>query len=338
MSEFAKRVRLDQIVAAKPQAVSVTTDTTVEATARLLAKKNFRSVPVWDEEEGRYAGFIDEMDLLEYAVVYAHAAFEKRELHIEHLKEKYSQFTPEELKRLSFGGGTVDSILTLPGAHRRRIFVFQSNALLSNAMQIIKDHERVLVQHVVKPFSDSKSKMFLGRLMTRTHRSTQVKICSQTDILRYLCAHTSDLREESLFSLTVADCGALGSMTSITVEERAIDGFLKMLDAKVDACAVVDMNGRLVASLSASDLRGMTSENLATILLPALEFFPTMTGARAPPPLFCYAQDMLLDTSRKILKASTRRCWMVDQEGRPIGLVSMGKIICCALANSCRHI
>jgi CBS domain-containing protein len=337
MSEFAKRVRLDQIVAAKPQAVSVTTDTTVEATAKLLAKKNFRSVPVWDEEEGRFVGFIDEMDLLEYAVVYAHAAFEKGELHIEHLREKYSQFTPEELKRLSFGSGTVESILRLPGAHRRRIFVFQSNALLSNAMQIIKDHERVLVQHVVKPFSDSKSRMFLGRLMTRTHRSTQVKICSQTDVLRYLFAHSSELREDSLYSLTVANCGALGAMTSITVEERAIDGFLKMLDAKVDACAVVDRGGRLVASLSASDLRGMTSENLSTILLPVMEFFPAMTGARAPAPLVCVAQDLLLDTVRKILKASTRRCWMVDGEYRPVGLVSMGKIIYCALANPCQH-
>jgi CBS domain-containing protein len=278
------------------------------------------------------------MDLLEYAVVFAHAAFEKKELHIEHLREKYSQFTPEELRRLSFGSGTIDSILRLPGAHRRRIFVFQSNALLNNAMQIIKDHERVLVQHVVKPFSDSKSRMFLGRLMTRTHRSTQVKICSQTDILRYLSTHFSELREDNLHSLTVADCGALGPMTSITVEERAIDGFLKMLDAKVDACAVVDMSGRMVASLSASDLRGMTSERLSTILLPVMEFFPAMTGARAPAPLTCYAEDFLLDTIRKILKASTRRCWMVDREGRPIGLVSMGKIIYCVLANPCRHL
>jgi len=278
------------------------------------------------------------MDLLEYAVVYAHNTFEKKEVQVEHLKEKYSHFTPEELERLSFGSGTLESILRLPGAERRRIFVFQSHALLVNAMQIIKDHERVLVQHVVRPFSDSRTKVFLGRLMTRTHRTTQIKICSQTDILRNLFQHIVDHREENLWQLKVSDCGALVPATSITVEERAIDGFLKMLDAKSNACAVVDKNGKLVASLSASDLRGMTSENLSTILLPVMEFFPAMTGSRAPPPLTCFSGDSLMDTMRKILKASTRRCWAINEEGRPTGLVSMGKIIYCVLANPCQHL
>jgi CBS domain-containing protein len=326
-------------VASKPQAVSITSDTTVQDAARLLARKNFRSVPVWDEEEGRYVGFVDEMDLLEYAVVWAHHALENQGEMSGHLREKYSQFTPEEMERLSFGEGTVDTILRLPGAERRRIHVFQSNARLSNAMQIIRNYERVLVQHVVKPFaSDSMFKPFLGRLVTRTHRVTQYKICSQTDILRYLCQHMRVSREDGLSSLKVKDCGPFATVTNITVEERAIDGFLKMIDAKSDACAVLDLDGHLVASLSASDLRGMTNEKLKLILLPAPEFFFAMSGTKPPPPLTCTLEEPLSDVMKKILKATTRRCWLVDETVRPQGLVSMGKIIFAVLSNPCQHL
>jgi len=301
-------------------------------------KKNFRSVPAWDEEEGRYVGFIDEMDLPEYAVVYAHHASSKIEFMPEPLRVKYSNFTSEEMERLCFGEGNVQSILRLPGAERRRIFVFHSNARLSNAMQIIKDYERVLVQHVAKPFERSKVKLFMGRLMTKTNRVTEYKICSQTDVLRYLFQHISELREQPMHNLTVKDCGDFGVMTSITVDERAIDGFLKMLDAKTNACAVVDYDGRLVGSLSSSDLRGMTNEKLRTILLPVTEFFIASTGYKIPPPLTCNAEDKLVDTMKKILKASTRRCWMVDHTFRPTGYVSMGKIIMCVLTNACEHL
>jgi len=337
MSEFVNKVRLEDIVHSKPSAVSVTTDTTVQETARILAKKNFRSVPVWDEEEGRYVGFIDEMDLLEYAVVYAHSAIGK-ELESTHLKDKYSQFTPEEVQRLSFGNGTVESILNLPGAERRRIHIFQANARLINAMQIIKYYERVLVRHVSHSFGNSKVRLFVGRLMTRIHRVLDYKICTQTDILRFLFQHSKDIKEQHLANTKIMDCGPLGCIVSITTEERAIDGFLKMLDSKINACAVVDKDGVMVASLSPSDLRGLTNEKLQTILLPVMEFFPAMTGARASPPLICRPDDMLLETMRKILKASTRRCWVVDEKMRPMGLLSMGNIISFVLSNPCEHL
>jgi hypothetical protein len=272
-------------------------------------------------------------------VVWAHHALENKSEMASHLKEKYSYFTQEELERFTFGEGTVDTILKLPGAERRRIFIFQSNAMLVNAMQIIKDYERVLVQHVVKPFaSDSRIRPFLGRLITRTHRVTEYKICSQTDILRYLFQHMRDSREDSLSSLCVKDCGPFGNLTTITVEERAIDGFLKMLDSRADACAILDMDGRIVASLSATDLRGMTNDRLKTILLPILEFFPAMTGSRPSPPLVCSLDNRLVDVMRGILKATTRRCWVVDQSMRPLGFLPMGKIIYAVLNNPCEHL
>src|SRR5271155_3426657 len=112
-----------------------------------------------------------QMDLLEYAVFIAHHAFDVHDVKLDHFKEKFSHFTPKQMEELSFGDGTVDTILKLPGAERRRIFVFQSNARLSNAMQIIQQYERILVQHVVKPFS----RVFAGRLIARASGFVETK-------------------------------------------------------------------------------------------------------------------------------------------------------------------
>jgi len=341
MAEFLKVVRLEEIVGGKSSAVAVNTNTSVQEAARILAKKKFRSVPVWDEEEGRYVGFIDEMDLLEHAVLIAHSIFKiEGELTPEKIREKYSHFTAEEINKFTFGTGTVESILKLPGAERRKIHIFESNARLMNAMQIIKSYERVLVRHCsINPYGNTKVKLFVGRLMHRIYRRIDYKICTQTDILRFLVSHLNrNLPEEPYKNTRVMDCGKLKRVISITENERAIDGFLKMLETSRNACAVLDYQGRIIASLSASNLRGLTNEKLRNLLLPVMQFFPAMTGYHAEPPLICKENDNLVETIRKISKASTRRCWVIDDDFRPIGQLSMGNIIEFVFTKPCQHL
>eukprot|EP01118_Nematostelium_gracile_P001560 TRINITY_DN11625_c0_g1_i1.p1 TRINITY_DN11625_c0_g1~~TRINITY_DN11625_c0_g1_i1.p1 ORF type:complete len:363 (+),score=107.45 TRINITY_DN11625_c0_g1_i1:67-1089(+) len=340
MAHFNNKIRLDEVVEKKLAAIPVSIHSSVEEVASLFARKNIRSAPVWDEEEGRFVSFIDEVDLLEYAVVHAHRMLTRESLDVSRLEvgqlsAKYGHFTPEEIDSLNFGGGTVETILRLPGSERRKMFVFQSNAMLTNAMSIIKDHERVLVQHVDNP-RGSKAKLFVGRLMNKLHRSATYKICSQTDILRFIAEHARE--EESLRNIRTASCADNKPVTYITVNDRALDGFLKMLEQGTEACAVVDVNGVLVGTLCASDLRGMTDGKLRAILLPVMEFFQQMVGSKGAPPLTCLPDDPLIETTKKILRSSTRRCWMVDEQFRPISLVPMGRIIVAVLENPCDHL
>jgi len=135
----------------------------------------------------------------------------------------------------------------------------------------------------------------------------------------------------------VQDCGRFLPVVSIGVNDRAIDGFLRILESKINACAVVDGQGRIVATLSASNLRGLTQEKLKYILLPVLQFLPTMTGARAETPLTCRANDNLLLTMKRIVRTATRRGWVVDDYYRPIGYLSMGLIINYIVTKPCKH-
>jgi len=115
---------------------------------------------------------------------------------------------------------------------------------------------------------------------------------------------------------------------SITIRERAIDGFLKMLDGNATACAILhDINGQLMATLSVEDLRGITTQNLAMILQPVMDFFRIMTGERPPPPLSCENNQILSDVISKMLLNKKHECWLVDGSFRPISLLTMTNII-----------
>jgi len=260
------------------------------------------------------------VDIVTYAVVVAHSALEKKELTSSLLKERFSLFTEEELQKFNFSYGTVGELLLLPGSEKRRMYIFQSNANLFNVMKILTEHQRVLVQHVSKSMFSFMSYF----------DSLETKICSQTDIIKYICAHIKDSRFTwgTQINKSMEDLNLPTSYVSITLRERAIDGFLKMLDANATACAILhDSNGQLMATLSASDLRGITAESLDQILQPVMEFFRTMTGDRPPPPLTCESKQPLLDVLNKMLLNKKHECWLVDDSFRPISLITMTNII-----------
>jgi hypothetical protein len=55
-----------------------------------------------------------------------------------------------------------------------------------------------------------------------------------------------------------------------------------MFEHKVNAVAVVDISsgGKIVANLSASDLRGITADTLDNVKMPVLDYLQTLTGTR----------------------------------------------------------
>jgi hypothetical protein len=65
---------------------------------------------------------------------------------------------------------------------------------------------------------------------------------------------------------------------TINWKERALDGFMKIQRNFISAVAIVDDDGKLIGTLSASDLRGIDGHRLKLMLLPALDFLKEMGG------------------------------------------------------------
>jgi len=251
----------------------------------------------------------------------AHSAIEKKELSSSRLREQFSFLTDEELKELNFSHGVVGDLLSLPGAEKRKIFMFQSHAKLINAMKILNTQQRILVEQLSKSYFSLFMKFF---------SNVEVKVCTQTDILMYACTHITHPRFSWKLQLnkTVEEINVPSKFVSITTKDRAIDGFLKIVDAKTSACAVLDQkDGKIVATLTCSDLRGISSDSLKTILLPVMEFFMKMTGQQPPHPLICCPAEIVLDVTKQILVKNLHECWVVDENMRPKGLLTMEKLV-----------
>jgi len=321
MARPTNEVTLAEIAGSKGAVVFVNTDTSVEDTAKLLQSKRYAAVPVFDEETKQFVGFIDEIDILSFAVVVAHSALEKKKLTSKKLREKFAWFTDDELQKFNFSHGTVGEILQLPGAERRRMYVFQSNAKLANAMQILCEHRRILVRHTAKGF-------FSGFFPENT-----TSLVTQTDVLKYISSHVSDARFgwSSVLNSKLCTLSLSSSFVSVKSSLRAIDGLLWLLENGVNAVAIVDdATGRLEQSLTPSHISPLSQASLSKLLDKPVEL--AKTHPNTPPTVTGTMEQTLIEVIQNMLRVVVHEVWIVDKDSKPIALVTMSDVIKLALA------
>eukprot|EP00884_Botryococcus_braunii_P020198 jgi/Botrbrau1/6862/Bobra.152_2s0021.2 len=98
-------------------------------------------------------------------------------------------------------------------------------------------------------------------------------IISQSDIIRFLYRHVEELGQ--LAQRPVRDLFLEGAERLVLVPDSmsTIDAFVTMLDNDVSGIGITTVNGgRLVASLSASDLRGLLPGLFPALALPVRQY------------------------------------------------------------------
>lgn len=154
----------------------------------------------------------------------------------------------------------------------------------------------------------------------------------------------------------------------VGANDYALTAFKALQSARVSGAAVIDAAGRVTASLSTSDFRVVGPGVFGSVLLPVADFLalrPLITtsaahGAAAsvdtaPPPAdvaalrahAAAAADAgapagqpvvtlgpgasLGDAVATLSKARVHRAWRIDDEGRPVGVVSCGDVLTAVL-------
>jgi CBS domain-containing protein len=120
---------------------------------------------------------------------------------------------------------------------------------------------------------------------------------------------------------TVEQAGFIKSIFQITINQSALAGFQKMRGREVHAVAVVDNDGKLVANLSNSDLRGFNCEKMKLLALPVLEFLKAQQTLQAP--ITCLKDDTVASIIKNILQHHVHHIWVVDATQKPVGVVSL---------------
>jgi len=298
-----RSLSLGDILAKKPQQralVSVRADTSLEQVSKLLKEHRIIAVPVFGGTDSpRFLGFIDTMDLLKYVA----RDFYQRE---------------KELKSSCLHGFAFSSVASVTAGellqHLNRTppdGVFDSLDTLELAITELANHKRIIIKS-----------------------GTEYKVLTQSDVVKHLFSilpqlHISmDYTMVNELRLVSMPINSPINIPSIHPSWSAIESFYFMHSKNLECAAVVeDRDGKLLGNLSASDLRGITTDKMEMLKDPVFDFVQATTGKPPRAPVTCIPTDPINNVMAKAIRHSVHRVWIVDNTQRPIGLVSYRDMI-----------
>lgn len=148
--------------------------------------------------------------------------------------------------------------------------------------------------------------------------------------MTFLLGHYSEY-SHLLRDSRVDESWAKKKMVQVNVQSPINKAFELLVDQKVTAAPVVDDEGRLLATLSATDLKfvepGLIFRSLTSTVgkfLKSLDFKSTRHRERAQ--VTCRINDRLTSVIEKMVKYRVHRVWVVDERNVIEGVVSLTDI------------
>lgn len=276
---------------------------------RSLVDKHVRSAPVWDEAEKKYLGFFDTSDFLCYVV----AVIEKQNKDSSESPVEFCDLNDllQTVSELHPDASKVSSVCNASG--NNPYYNVMPSMPLSDIFTLLADQGLHRIT-VVDPLSHKIS-----------------KIISQSNITSFLMKHPAVLAP--LKGITVEASNFFKSpVVSVKESDLVIEAFYLMRDNKLSGIAVVDENGKLISSISNSDLRavvkGKAFQFNACTVLEFLQRSRAMDGPNVRPAVVTVTmQTSLYDAMSKLAATGLHRLYVTNPEHDLLGVISLKDIL-----------
>jgi len=264
-----------------------------------MVDNNILCAPVLDKTTGNFIGLIDMIDIACFVVDIAK--------NNERLDSDYIDFLSGEE---AFRGRQTSDVADL--SRRNALFPVADHATLLDAARIMSKN---CVQRV--PILDTN-----GRV---------VDLLTQSAIIAYLSQHLDQLGPAINKTLKELNFEKK-EVISIDHNRPAIDAFKLMVEKRVSGLAVLDSDKKIMANISARDLRSIQQDAqlFGRLYYSVGEFVSHVRQAnyRAVHPSICCTFD---DTFQKIIMrlaaARIHRIFVVDENRHPISVISLHDIL-----------
>jgi len=292
-----------QILPAKrDQILELDSNTTVSQAIKVLAGNNILSMPVWDKNDGVYLGFLDYLDILNFAI----------NMYTEGIQVNETQY-----------GAYCTDINILQ--HRGVRFGIKPVKEIINASK--KDEFIPVYAHgTIYQLIEGVFYKGIHRVPVLDENNKIVSIVTQSEVLNFLAKHmdivVSDLGNISVDQLHLGTKNVIAMSTNA----QAIHAFYLMYTHKVSAVAIVSPSGSLVANLSASDIRGLEQQHFESLLLPVTQYIINQRG-KPKAPITCTINTDFQTVLMKMILFRIHRIWIVDEDDRPIGVISQTDVM-----------
>jgi len=257
----------------------------------VLTENRILSVPIF--EKGKYTRFIDMLDLLVYSI---------NVIGEDAIRSGYETFKSHS--------GFVASCKELADASHRNPFV---------AIDLLAS-----VQHAINRMTSGS----LHRMAVLDSDGQLSDILTQSSIIRYLYNNVDQLdnADKSLEELKVGR----ENVHTVPMDRSAYHAFKQMIELGVSGLGVTDSDGKLVANISATDIKKFGYDNyLLSNMFLTLDKFLVLdkeSGAEVPPVITVSSSDTLRTLLQRFSETRVHRLYIQDGEEHK-GVISMGDVL-----------
>jgi len=152
-------------------------------------------------------------------------------------------------------------------------------------------------------------------------------IITQTDVIHLIWENVyllGDYIHQKIGDLRIFNPAVI----SMSIEAKAIHAFYLMMYNKVEGVAILDKDDKIVANLSASDLRLFRKGTFAALALPVMKFLQLMEEeGKVKEPITVTFNSSLETTIMKIVQYHLHRIWVVNEKNQPIGVLTLTDLL-----------
>jgi CBS domain-containing protein len=152
------------------------------------------------------------------------------------------------------------------------------------------------------------------------------EVCTQADFVRWIFHCHSAFAKNTDKSLDALGLVSDPALVTVSDKDSALDAFRKAAAKDLHSVGVVDAAGRLVGTVSASDLKALDAEHLRFATLNVMDFL-SKYSPKSVNPVSASKQCTLRAVMAKMLQQRVHRVWICDADHKPVAVVSMTDVI-----------
>jgi len=290
MSDF-RDISAKELVLEKSKVITVLPSTTLQEALQLLNKHNVTGLPIFSPDQG-WLGFISAFDIMTYIAFSTHFKSELEETNIIPLTSFTNLDRPV--------GDLLD--ISLETSSDMWHATGTSETLSSIASRMSSGIHRMLIAV-----------------------DDEARLLTQTDLIKFL--FEKDVH--NLYRKSTINQLGLGKTThkvaSISYTLTALTAFRLIYREQVNAVAVTNEDGVIVATISSSDVRGLLESDLPHLLRPTLEYL-AKRGITQRKQIQVNENNTLEEVMAALLEGKVHRVWVCEEQ-RPVSVITMSDVI-----------
>jgi CBS domain-containing protein len=280
----------------KKKLVVIDKNATLGEAMAVLKRENILSLPVVDEKQKKFLGFVDVLDIAEFV-----------------------------LSTWKYVSATMDEI------HFPTDDVFDAPLLnilnLSHVNHPSYIEENASVSDLLSKFLDRKNYFRLHRLAVTDESGDVVDVVSQSDVVAFAHHHIDSFPKSKKDLKLGLLSGLIRTPLMVRIDSPFVDALEVLCKNKISGLALIDHEFKLSGNISVSDLRGMNPLAFDFFNGSTLQFMAKGTDSPSKVTQSLGPGNTFGETITRLATERIHRLYITGEHGHPVGFVSLIDVI-----------